>query len=56
MTTDRPYRTGLTFEQAIYELKRNRGSHFDPELCDLMIDLIKNGEIAKLPLENRRGN
>lgn len=53
MTTDRPYRKGLTFEQAIYEIKRNRGSHFDPEVCDLLISLITNGEIDNLKLKNR---
>ena len=56
MTTDRPYRKGLTFEQAIYEVKRNKGTHFDPELCDLLIELIEKGEIDKLPLENRSRN
>lgn len=54
MTTDRPYRKGLSFEQAIYEIKKNKGSHFDPELCDLMIDLIERGEIEHLELKNRK--
>jgi len=53
MTTDRPYRKGLSFEQAVYEIKKNKGSHFDPELCDVMISLIMSGEIEKLNLENR---
>ncbi|MGS0971747.1 MAG: diguanylate cyclase [Candidatus Izemoplasmataceae bacterium] len=53
MTTDRPYRKGLTSEQAIYEIKRCEGTQFDPEVCEVMIELIKSGEIDKLPLENR---
>lgn len=56
MTTDRPYRKGLTSEQAIYEIKRNKGTHFDPDLCDIMIRLIHEGELDKLNLENRSKN
>jgi putative nucleotidyltransferase with HDIG domain len=32
MTTDRPYRTALTYEQLVAELDRYSGSQFDPEL------------------------
>ncbi|HEY3426355.1 MAG TPA: HD domain-containing phosphohydrolase [Negativicutes bacterium] len=32
MTTDRPYRKGLTIEQALAELASNAGSQFDPEV------------------------
>jgi putative nucleotidyltransferase with HDIG domain len=34
MTTDRPYRSALTFEEVIAELKRCSGTQFDPELVD----------------------
>jgi HD-GYP domain-containing protein (c-di-GMP phosphodiesterase class II) len=34
MTTDRPYRKGLTIEEAFEELKRFSGSQFDPEIVD----------------------
>lgn len=53
MTTDRPYRKGLTFEQAIYEIQRCKGTQFDPEICDIIIELIASGEIDKLQLKNR---
>ena len=32
MTTDRPYSKGLSHEEALMELSRNLGTHFDPEL------------------------
>lgn len=32
MTTDRPYRKGLSLEMALKELKRNSGTQFDPEV------------------------
>lgn len=37
MTTDRPYRLALSFDEAIGELDRNRGIQFDSELVDAFI-------------------
>ncbi len=34
MTTDRPYRSALTFDEVLAELKRYSGTQFDPELVD----------------------
>ena len=43
MTTDRPYRRAMTREESIVELENNKGTQFDPKVCDVMIDLIKQG-------------
>jgi diguanylate cyclase (GGDEF)-like protein len=40
MTSFRPYRRPLTHEEAIEELKRNKGTQFDPELVDTFILII----------------
>lgn len=53
MTTDRPYRRGLTLEQAIYELKKNASKQFDPNLVEKFIELIESGKLDTLSLENR---
>ena len=53
MTTDRPYRKGLSLEQAIYELNKHKGKQFDPDLVDLFINLIDEGVLTTLRLENR---
>ncbi len=53
MTTDRPYRRGLTLEQAVYELKKNASKQFDPILVDIFINMIKSGKLDTLSLENR---
>ena len=37
MTSDRPYRRGLSDEEAIAEIKRNRGTQFDPDVVDAMM-------------------
>lgn len=38
MTTSRAYRSALPTEFAVKELKRHRGTQFDPELVDLFIE------------------
>ncbi|MCF7925524.1 MAG: hypothetical protein K9L26_03225, partial [Candidatus Izimaplasma sp.] len=53
MTTDRPYRDGLSLEQAVYELKRNAGTQFDPNYVKIFIKLVQSGELDKLELVNR---
>jgi diguanylate cyclase (GGDEF)-like protein/putative nucleotidyltransferase with HDIG domain len=53
MTTDRPYRKGLSLEQAIYELKKNAGTQFDPHLVDIFVEMATRGELNALQLENR---
>ena len=41
MTDDRPYRKPMTHEQAIAELQRNRGKHFDPEVVDSFYSVLE---------------
>jgi len=41
MTTDRPYKKGMTLEQAIVEIERCSGSQFDPYLAKKFVDLLK---------------
>lgn len=35
VTNDRPYRKALSFKEAISEIIKCKGSHFDPELVDI---------------------
>jgi HD-GYP domain-containing protein (c-di-GMP phosphodiesterase class II) len=46
MTTDRPYRKGLTHERAIQILRLNSGTQYDPLIVELF---------AKLPREMVNG-
>lgn len=39
MTTDRPYRAAASFEEALDEIRRHRGTQFDPELADIALEL-----------------
>ena len=45
MVTDRPYRKGLTAEDAVKEIKKNIGTQFNPKPALAMIELFENGEI-----------
>ena len=49
MTNDRPYRKAISLAEAINELKRCKGSQFDPFIVDIYLDYIKrryDGEIT----------
>jgi len=37
MTTDRPYRSGLSLETAVEELKKGSGKQFDPEVVNVFL-------------------
>ena len=45
MTANRVYRKRLDFSEVLGELRRGRGTQFDPELLDLFLGLIDSGEI-----------
>ena len=48
MTSKRTYRNSLTTEQALEELKRCRGTQFDPHMEDTFVDLINsNSDLRK---------
>jgi putative nucleotidyltransferase with HDIG domain len=41
MTSDRPYRTALTTEEAIDELLRFRATQFSPEMTDAFVQMVR---------------
>ncbi len=46
MMESRAYRNRLTLGGSIDELRRNAGSQFDPELCGLMVDMLREAGVA----------
>jgi len=51
MTTDRPYRTARTIEEAVQELRANAGTQFDPAIVAALIDIIERREPAVTPAQ-----
>ncbi len=49
MTTHRPYRKALPRAQALAQIERNRGTHFDPEIADVFLRLMKTDECPSSP-------
>jgi putative two-component system response regulator len=49
MTHDRPYRAALSGDQARQELVRHRGSQFDPELVDLLLNQMESAGNPPIP-------
>jgi len=41
MTSDRPYRKGMSMEEAIRELERCKGTQFDPQIVDVLISMVQ---------------
>jgi len=46
MTTDRPYRRGLSLDYAIEQLRQGEGKQFDPQLTETFIRIVTQHEIA----------
>jgi response regulator RpfG family c-di-GMP phosphodiesterase len=40
MTTDRPYRKGMSTEEALAEIRRCKGTQFDPDLTDCFLEMM----------------
>ncbi|RCW82539.1 PAS domain S-box-containing protein [Halanaerobium sp. DL-01] len=51
MLSKRAYRNSLSFEKALMEIKRNRGSQFSPQVADTFIRIIEDDEINQLEVK-----
>ncbi len=45
MTSNRVYRKAMPMKRVIEELKAGKGLQFDPQLVDILLDLIDSGRI-----------
>lgn len=45
MTSDRPYRSALSIEQAVAELRDKAGSQFDPHIVDVFLRILSEGKL-----------
>jgi HD-GYP domain-containing protein (c-di-GMP phosphodiesterase class II) len=49
MTTDRPYRSALSLDEALNELRVHRGTQFDPSVVDTLLALNAEAEPSGAP-------
>ncbi len=52
MTSDRPYRSRLSFDNAIHELDKNAGSQFDPYVVKRFVSLLKRKRVEVEEVSN----
>lgn len=45
MTSNRPYRQALTYEEAIAEITQHRGTQFDPQMVDALLSVYAHGRL-----------
>jgi HD-GYP domain-containing protein (c-di-GMP phosphodiesterase class II) len=55
MTSDRPYRSGMSAEDALAELELCAGSQFDPVAVTALASLVRAGELSVLALRDDVG-
>ncbi|HEX9475994.1 MAG TPA: GAF domain-containing protein, partial [Candidatus Dormibacteraeota bacterium] len=51
MTSDRPYRKGMSLDVAIGQVRDGAGSHFHPDVAEAVMDAADKGELKVIPQE-----
>jgi len=51
MTSDRPYRKALPRDEAIGELKRCRGTSYDPEILDVFLEILDDESSEEVEID-----
>jgi len=46
MTSDRSYRKGMGYDEALKRIKDSAGTQFDPKIVDVFVNLFENGKIV----------
>ncbi len=54
MTSPRPYRKQLSSEKALEELKRCAGTQFDPQMVEILCNIIKPSHPKSLEIKTRK--
>ena len=49
MTSDRPYRKGMSLDVAISQVRDGAGTHFHPDVAEAVLDAAKNGTLKLIP-------
>jgi HD-GYP domain-containing protein (c-di-GMP phosphodiesterase class II) len=52
MTSDRPYRKGMSMDVAIDQVRQGAGTHFHPDVAEAVLDAAHNGTLKVVPQES----
>jgi HD-GYP domain-containing protein (c-di-GMP phosphodiesterase class II) len=52
MTSDRPYRKGMSIEVAIDQVRHGAGTQFHPDVAEAVLDAAHNGTLKVIPQES----
>jgi HD-GYP domain-containing protein (c-di-GMP phosphodiesterase class II) len=45
LTSSRPYRTGVPWDEAVASIEQQAGTHFDPRIAEVVVGLHRRGEL-----------
>jgi len=52
MTSDRPYRKGMSLDVALAQVRDGAGTHFHPDVAEAVLDAAHNGTLNLIPQES----
>jgi len=52
MTSDRPYRKGMSLDVAIDQVREGAGTHFHPDVAEAVLDAARDGTLKLIPQES----
>jgi GAF domain-containing protein len=52
MTSDRPYRKGMSLDVAIAQVREGAGTHFHPDVAEAVLDAAHSGSLKVIPQES----
>jgi HD-GYP domain-containing protein (c-di-GMP phosphodiesterase class II) len=52
MTSDRPYRKGMSLDVAIAQVSEGAGTHFHPDVAEAVLDAAQSGTLKVIPQES----
>ena len=52
MTSDRPYRKGMSLEVALEQVREGAGTHFHPDVAEAVLDAAQSGKLKLIPQES----
>ncbi len=56
MTSDRPYRKGMSMQVAVEQVRTGAGTHFHPDVAEAVLDAVGNGSLKVITAKSMYEN